>query len=305
MAETQVIRDFVCTACGCACDDLALTVEGRRIVGARAAVPAWRSSFCWRTARRSRVRRPIWRTRLNMPPRLLRAARAPLVMGFERATVEAQRLAVEIADRLGAAIDPTDDRGASRSHAAVQTVGAVTATLGEVAQRSDLVVYWDCDPATTHPRHMERFASRDGGRTIVVATWPTPTRGLGRRVPADTRRQRLRVPVDAARAGARRGARRGTRRGADGQLARRLAAARAASQSVEIRSNLPRRQRAGASPPPATSAPTPPTRTRKRSSNSCAISIDSRGRRRSRWARRSTPSARRKFSPGKRAFPPR
>ncbi len=32
MAALQVIRDFVCTACGCACDDLTVETDGSRIV---------------------------------------------------------------------------------------------------------------------------------------------------------------------------------------------------------------------------------------------------------------------------------
>ncbi|RIK80324.1 MAG: formylmethanofuran dehydrogenase subunit B [Planctomycetota bacterium] len=89
---------------------------------------------------------------------ILLAAKAPLVMGLQRVTCDAQRAAVELADRLGAVLDPVDDSGRSPDHTAVQSIGAVTATLGEVASRADLVVYWNVDPMVTHPRHMERFA---------------------------------------------------------------------------------------------------------------------------------------------------
>jgi formylmethanofuran dehydrogenase subunit B len=176
MPAPQVIRDFVCTACGCACDDLTVETDGARIVAFEPPCPLAASFLL---AERPAAALPSdLAAQLDDAARLLRAAKAPLIMGFERATVEAQRFAVEIADRLGAAIDPTDDRGASRSHAAVQTVGAVTATLGEVASHSDLVIYWECDPATTHPRHMERFAGREQQRTLVVDHWPSPSASL-------------------------------------------------------------------------------------------------------------------------------
>jgi formylmethanofuran dehydrogenase subunit B len=174
-AARRVVRDFVCAGCGCACDDLTLTIEGDRIASLEPPCPVAEQFLL---APRSDAVPISVPDAIEQAAALLSAARAPLIMGFERATVDVQRLAVEIADRLGATIDPTDERGTSRSHAAVQTVGAVTATLGEVAQRSDLVVYWDCDPATTHPRHMERFASRAGVRTIVVSSAPTPSSAL-------------------------------------------------------------------------------------------------------------------------------
>jgi formylmethanofuran dehydrogenase subunit B len=176
MPVPQVIHDFVCTACGCACDDLTVETVGAWIV---AFAPPCPLAAAFLLAERP-AETPTTDTAalFDEAARLLRAARAPLIMGFERATVVAQRFAVEIADRLGAYLDPTDDRGASRSHAAVQNVGAVTATLGEVANRSDLVIYWECDPATTHPRHMERFASREQQRTLVVDHWPSPSASL-------------------------------------------------------------------------------------------------------------------------------
>lgn len=175
MAAEHVIRDFVCTACGCTCDDLVLTLRDDRIAAFEPPCPLAEKFLL---AERPTREVSDWHAAVEQAASLLRGARAPLVMGFERATVETQQLAVEIADRLGGFLDATDDAGASRSHAAAQTVGSVAATLGEVAQRSDLVVYWECDPAATHPRHIERFASRAGQRRVVVDHWPSPSAAL-------------------------------------------------------------------------------------------------------------------------------
>ncbi len=59
---------------------------------------------------------------------------------------------------------------------AVQQVGESTATLGEIAHRADLVIYWGSDPLKSHPRHLERFVEAAGqfvpsgrrGRHLVV-----------------------------------------------------------------------------------------------------------------------------------------
>lgn len=173
--DSREMHDFVCTACGCACDDLTLRVDGERV---RSFKPPCPLAEAFLLADRVEFPAVDLEEAISRAAALLRSAQAPLVMGLERATVDAQRTAVAIADRLGAVIDPTDVRGRSQSHLAAQTVGVVTATLGEVAARSDLVVYWQCDPATTHPRHMERFASGGGRRTIVVDSWPSPSAAL-------------------------------------------------------------------------------------------------------------------------------
>jgi formylmethanofuran dehydrogenase subunit B len=97
---------------------------------------------------------------------VLRGARRPLLHGFEAATVEDARAAVTLADRLGALVSTGDVAGAS----AVALRGASTATLGEIRDRSRLVVIWREDPETTHPRLLERlgFAGGEPERTLVV-----------------------------------------------------------------------------------------------------------------------------------------
>jgi formylmethanofuran dehydrogenase subunit B len=166
MAAARKIHDFVCTACGCTCDDLVVTVEADRIASFTPPCPLAEQFLLATPADEEAASFPS--AAVEEAASFLRSARAPLVMGFQRATVDAQRLAVGIADQLGAFLDPTDDDGVSQSHAAVQAVGAITATLGEAASRSDRILYWQCDPVTTHPRHVERFSS-GAGRLVVVA----------------------------------------------------------------------------------------------------------------------------------------
>jgi formylmethanofuran dehydrogenase subunit B len=99
---------------------------------------------------------------------LLRAARRPLVHGFEGATVEDARAAVALADRLGALLSTRVVSGPWPGAPAVSLRGASTATLGEIRDRSGLVVIWREDPNTTHPRLLERLGLSGGERTLVV-----------------------------------------------------------------------------------------------------------------------------------------
>lgn len=158
----QSVTDYVCTACGCLCDDLTLTVEGRRITRVEPPCPIAAAFFLKERSTPPAAliagQSATVEAALARAAEILQAANAPLLFGLQHATVDTQRAAVALADRLGATIDPTDAHGRSQNHAAIQTLGAVTATLGEVAGRSDLIIYWNCDPATTHPRHIERIA---------------------------------------------------------------------------------------------------------------------------------------------------
>jgi formylmethanofuran dehydrogenase subunit B len=74
---------------------------------------------------------------------ILANARAPLILGLEHLTCEAQSLAVALADRLGATIDSMSSLGVSSRGGAIQQVGESTCTLGDVRDRADLIVFWD------------------------------------------------------------------------------------------------------------------------------------------------------------------
>ena len=99
---------------------------------------------------------------------VLSGARRPLLQGFENATVEDARAAVALADRLGAVIATRE--GAWPGAPAVPLRGVSTATLGEIRDRSRLVVVWREDPERTHPRLLERlgFGGDTSARTLVL-----------------------------------------------------------------------------------------------------------------------------------------
>src|SRR5690606_20709552 len=89
---------------------------------------------------------------------ILRQAKYPLIYGLAETTCETQRAAVGLADQLGAVIDVPG----SWEHGPIGTtfhgVGEVTGSLGEVKNRGDLLLIWNADPVTTHPRHFSRYS---------------------------------------------------------------------------------------------------------------------------------------------------
>lgn len=97
---------------------------------------------------------------------LLIRADYPLVYGLSRSATPGQRAAVALGESLGAVVDTTASLCHGPSIMALQEVGEVTSTLGEIRNRADLVIFWGCHPAESHPRHAERYSVTAAGRFL-------------------------------------------------------------------------------------------------------------------------------------------
>jgi formylmethanofuran dehydrogenase subunit B len=182
LAVPQRIDNVACTVCGCVCDDLRITVEGERVVGAEGAchlAEPWYLSQGDRQPPAAEMEgEPVARdTALDRAADILRAARAPLIYGLSRSNTEGQQAAIALADRLGAIIDTTASLGHAPAILALQEAGESTCSLGEVKNRADLVLFWGSNPVESHPRHFERYSVDPVGeflpggrndRTVVV-----------------------------------------------------------------------------------------------------------------------------------------
>jgi formylmethanofuran dehydrogenase subunit B len=168
--EATTLADVPCPFCSCACDDLQVRVEGGRISSVEGACEIARPFFL----RDPGSEQPDCRVdgkpaeleqALRRAAELLRGARYSLIYGLSRASCEAQRIAVDLAEMLGGVIDIPACRAAA---GAMQSVGEVTVTFGEIRNRADLLVAWGVDPITSHPRFFERYAP--GKRVIAIAS---------------------------------------------------------------------------------------------------------------------------------------
>jgi len=178
----KVFDDVACTVCGCVCDDLQVTVEGDRITQAVGACHLAEPWFLGQDTKEPAVasidgQPAALETAIDRAAEILADARSPLIYGLSRSSTEGQRAAVRLADRIGACIDTTASLCHAPSIMAIQTVGESTSTLGEIKNRSDLVLFWGVDPGKSHPRHFERYSvdpvgqlvpQGRKGRTVVV-----------------------------------------------------------------------------------------------------------------------------------------
>jgi len=165
-------EDVTCLGCGCACDDIVVRARGGRIVEARHACPlgqAWFGDGGVPGRALSGGREVGAAAAAADAARMLAgAARGALVYLAPELSCEAQRQGAAIADLLRAALDNVSSATVLGGTLAAQRRGRAAATLGEVRNRADLVVYWGVDPAARYPRYEERYAPRRAGRRVVA-----------------------------------------------------------------------------------------------------------------------------------------
>jgi formylmethanofuran dehydrogenase subunit B len=95
--------------------------------------------------------------------RLLARSVRPLVYLAPDISCETQRTGIALADALRATLDTVTSATAMASLLAAQELGRAGATLGEIRNRADVVVFWAVDPAARYPRYWTRYAPEPAG----------------------------------------------------------------------------------------------------------------------------------------------
>jgi len=162
-SSLKIVRDATCTFCGCVCDDIDLTVKGQQIVEAKQACELGTPWFlnqridarpsCLIAGQPASVADGIERA-----AQILAGAKYPLIYGLSDTTCEAQRVAVAIGDWIGGIVDTPTSVCHGPTGVAFQGVGEVTCSLGEIANRGDLIIFWGSNPAESHPRHFSKYS---------------------------------------------------------------------------------------------------------------------------------------------------
>src|SRR6059058_4170744 len=163
--QERSVEHVTCLGCGCACDDITVVVQQDRIAETRNACALGATWFGDGTIPRETTvngRSASLADALVEAARILRAARRPLVYLAPDLSCEAQREAVALSDRLGALLDTVTSVAAAGVLAA-QRRGRAGATLGEIRQRADLIVFWGVDAAERYPRFAARYAVEPRG----------------------------------------------------------------------------------------------------------------------------------------------
>jgi formylmethanofuran dehydrogenase subunit B len=193
---TKLITDVVCPFCGTLCDDLEVVVsdDGKELLEVNNACAIGAEKFLHSQAK-DRLTRPRMRNEdgswrevsydeaVEFTAQMLAKSKKPLMYGWSSTNCESQVVGSYVAELVGGQLDNTATVCHGSTLIAVQDVGVPSCTLGEVKNRADMVVFWGCNPAHAHPRHMSRYslfprgfftAKGHRGRTVVVVD-PRPT----------------------------------------------------------------------------------------------------------------------------------
>lgn len=190
------ITDVVCPFCGTLCDDLECEVsdDGKELLEVYNACAIGAEKFLHSqaedrlTSPRMRQEDGSWKEvsydeAVEFTAQMLAKSKKPLMYGWSSTNCEAQSMGSRVGELSCAQMDNTATVCHGSTLIAVQDVGVPSCTLGEVRNRADCIVFWGCNPAHAHPRHMSRYSiyprgfftgKGHKGRTVVVVD-PRPT----------------------------------------------------------------------------------------------------------------------------------
>ena len=168
-AVPVITENVVCLGCGCACDDIGIVVRDGRIAEARNACALGRTWFGdGQLPARSRIggRDAGLDETLAEAGRLLTSASRPLAYLAPGISCETQREGAAIADMLRARLDSVTSASALSYVLSGQERGYASATLGEIRNRADVVVFWSIDLDGRYPRFASRYAPEPSGTHV-------------------------------------------------------------------------------------------------------------------------------------------
>lgn len=170
--DTKLAENVPCPYCGLICDDIEVyrgselkikkgcglsrakfTSEGDRIEG-----PMIR--------RDGELEEASYEEAVELAAEVLREADRPDSYGWSSTSIEAISNGIEVMHRAGGSVNSTASVCHLPSVMGVQDCGAPKATLGQIKNRADEIVYWGSNPVEAHPRHFERVTKRAEGYLV-------------------------------------------------------------------------------------------------------------------------------------------
>ncbi|MEZ6094889.1 MAG: hypothetical protein R3C03_11760 [Pirellulaceae bacterium] len=104
---------------------------------------------------------------LEQSAKVISESRQITIAGTESLSISAQRAVLELAMLVGASIHSSISDGGGLSSFLLQNQGLSTATLGEISDRCDTIVFWDIDPNDLPPKLIPKYF---GDRKIVFVS---------------------------------------------------------------------------------------------------------------------------------------
>jgi len=180
----MIVEDVLCPFCGCLCDDVKVEVEEGKIVGVKRACRLGSSKILGHERTTAPMVRghgelveTTYEEAYDRAARILKEAKRPLLYGWCSTVCETAKLGILLAEEVGGVVDSTATVCHGPSIIGIEEKGMAGATLGQIKNRADLIVFWGANPAEAHPRHTGRYSSNArgmftpegrGGRKVIV-----------------------------------------------------------------------------------------------------------------------------------------
>jgi formylmethanofuran dehydrogenase subunit B len=170
MSPESRTEHVTCLGCGCGCDDLTVQVRDGRIVDLSPACPISRTWFgdgLVPTAVMRDGREVSFEDAIAAAAEVLAdsVGSCLVYLGLDISS-QTQRTALAVADLVKARVDTATSAIAAEGLLAAQRRGRCAATLGEIRNRADVVVFWGVDPAERYPRYTSRYALNPTGTHV-------------------------------------------------------------------------------------------------------------------------------------------
>jgi formylmethanofuran dehydrogenase subunit B len=170
MSAATRVAPVTCLGCGCGCDDLVVEVADGRIASVTPPCPLAQRWFgdgrVPSAVRRAGADAPLDAALADAAEVLAGAAGRVMVVLAPDVTSQAQRAALALADALRAQVETTTSGPAAAGLLAAQRRGRTAATLGEVRNRANVVLFWAVDPSGRYPRYWSRYAPEPVGTHV-------------------------------------------------------------------------------------------------------------------------------------------
>lgn len=152
----------VCTGCSLLCEDIELALKTGAITDlkniCRKGSGHFHALFTERTKPMIDGQEVSLDQAIAEAAKILKEAKSPLLYGWSNSTLEAQKVGIELARKLGATIDDTSSFCQGSLMEMVLKGEVPTCTLDDVRNFADVVIFWGADPSNSHPRHLSRFS---------------------------------------------------------------------------------------------------------------------------------------------------
>ncbi len=152
------MKNVTCTFCGSVCDDVYFDGENFKC---KDFCPLGEAKFSKKeriTAPTIEGKKASYEEAIERSAEILEDARRPLLFGWSSTVNEAIRQGIILTEKVGGIYDQCSSVCHAPGTLAMIEEGLPGGSLGQIKNRTDLAIFWGCNPVEAHPRHPTRYS---------------------------------------------------------------------------------------------------------------------------------------------------